>query len=406
MLPPPGQVGDSVVSKGRETLERAIQMVGANKRWRSRVVYGDTDSMFVLVPGRTREQAFAIGAEIAAAVTAANPDPVKLKLEKIYQPSILQTKKRYVGYMYETADQPEPVYEAKGIETVRRDGCPAVAKMLEKTLKILFETRDVSAVKRYVCRQFTKIIGGRANLQDFTFAKEFRGVAGYKPGASVPALELARRWLLSDRRAEPRRGERVPYVIVNGAPGVPLIRLVRSPLEFMADEGLTINAVYYIGKAIVPALNRCLLLIGADAGQWYAELPRPQLARPLGKAGDAGAAAAATGLAKKSTIAQYFATTSCPTDCGAQTKQPLCGDCQRQPHRTAVILTRKMALLDRRLGLLQRTCAACCADAGAGWSASERCASLDCPVLHVRCNGRRAHAQVPYLRELVDKYCS
>ena len=44
-------------------------------------------------------------------------------------PCILQTKKRYVGYMYETLDQAEPVFDAKGIETVRRDGCPAVAKV-------------------------------------------------------------------------------------------------------------------------------------------------------------------------------------------------------------------------------------------------------------------------------------
>ena len=43
---------------------------------------------------------------------------------------IFQTKKRYVGFMYETPDQQKPVYDAKGIETVRRDGCPAVAKVL------------------------------------------------------------------------------------------------------------------------------------------------------------------------------------------------------------------------------------------------------------------------------------
>jgi DNA polymerase zeta len=85
------QVGDSVVSKGKETLDRAIQMVTQNEaKWGARVVYGDTDSMFVLVPGRTRQQAFEIGAEIAAAVTADNPTPVKLKLEKVYHPCILQ----------------------------------------------------------------------------------------------------------------------------------------------------------------------------------------------------------------------------------------------------------------------------------------------------------------------------
>lgn len=48
---------------------------------------------------------------------------------QVYQPCILQTKKRYVGYMYESPDQEKPVYEAKGIETVRRDGCPAGVKV-------------------------------------------------------------------------------------------------------------------------------------------------------------------------------------------------------------------------------------------------------------------------------------
>ena len=44
-------------------------------------------------------------------------------------PCILQTKKRYVGFSYESLEQKEPNFDAKGIETVRRDGCPAVAKV-------------------------------------------------------------------------------------------------------------------------------------------------------------------------------------------------------------------------------------------------------------------------------------
>lgn len=57
-------------------------MVEGNPAWKARVVYGDTDSLFVLVPGRTRAEAFKIGAEIAAQATAANPAPVTLKMEK------------------------------------------------------------------------------------------------------------------------------------------------------------------------------------------------------------------------------------------------------------------------------------------------------------------------------------
>lgn len=48
---------------------------------------------------------------------------------QVYLPCMLQTKKRYVGYMYESLDQKEPVFDAKGIETVRRDSCPAVSKV-------------------------------------------------------------------------------------------------------------------------------------------------------------------------------------------------------------------------------------------------------------------------------------
>jgi len=60
-------------------------MVNGHPSWGARVVYGDTDSLFVLLEGRSRDDAFAIGAEIAAAVTASNPSPVTLRMDKVYQ---------------------------------------------------------------------------------------------------------------------------------------------------------------------------------------------------------------------------------------------------------------------------------------------------------------------------------
>lgn len=81
-----------MVSKGRETLERAIKIVESTPKWGAEVVYGDTDSLFILLRRKSKEEAFSIGAEIADTVTAANPPPVKLKFEKVLQPSILQVK--------------------------------------------------------------------------------------------------------------------------------------------------------------------------------------------------------------------------------------------------------------------------------------------------------------------------
>ncbi|XP_023212818.1 DNA polymerase zeta catalytic subunit-like [Centruroides sculpturatus] len=77
------EIADSIVGKARETLEQAIKLIETTTKWNAKVVYGDTDSVFVLLEGRSKEQAFKIGKEIAEAVTAINPKPVKLKFEKV-----------------------------------------------------------------------------------------------------------------------------------------------------------------------------------------------------------------------------------------------------------------------------------------------------------------------------------
>jgi len=59
------------------------------------------------------------------------------------------SKKRYVGYKYEKLGD-KPSFEGKGIELVRRDGCPAVVKIMRKSLQILFETKNLSEVKGYL----------------------------------------------------------------------------------------------------------------------------------------------------------------------------------------------------------------------------------------------------------------
>lgn len=90
-------------------------------------------------------------------------------------------------------------------------------------------------------------------------------------------LDLNRKMLTHDRRSEPRVGERVPYVIIYGTPGVPLIQLVRRPVEVMQDPTLRLNATYYITKQILPPLARIFSLIGIDVFNWYHELPRVSL---------------------------------------------------------------------------------------------------------------------------------
>ena len=63
-------------------------------------------------------------------VTAANPAPVALKLEKVYEPCMLVTKKRYVGFMYESPAQTTPTWDAKASYPSRTPEKPASFRTL------------------------------------------------------------------------------------------------------------------------------------------------------------------------------------------------------------------------------------------------------------------------------------
>ena len=58
-------------------------MINSTKKWGAKVVYGDTDSLFIYLLGKTKDQAFRIGQDMADTITRMNPAPVKLKFEKV-----------------------------------------------------------------------------------------------------------------------------------------------------------------------------------------------------------------------------------------------------------------------------------------------------------------------------------
>lgn len=82
-------LADTIVECGRRTLTNAINLAvqwGRNPagRWKGiEVIYGDTDSIFIKIPGRSTAEAFQFGEEFCKAVTDSNPPPVQLKLEKV-----------------------------------------------------------------------------------------------------------------------------------------------------------------------------------------------------------------------------------------------------------------------------------------------------------------------------------
>ena len=73
----------------------------------------------------------------------------------------MQTKKKYCGMKYDSPDQFKPTFEAKGLETVRRDQCTLTQKILRNALITIFRDAGISNVQSFLQRQWALIHSGR-----------------------------------------------------------------------------------------------------------------------------------------------------------------------------------------------------------------------------------------------------
>ena len=376
---PCSEIADSIVQTGRETLEKAIALIHSVRKWDAEVVYGDTDSLFVYLKGRSKEDAFKIGNDIAETVTKLNPRPVKLKFEKVYLPCVLLAKKRYVGFKYESNSQKEPDFDAKGIETVRRDGTPAEQKMEERALKILFRTADLSQVKRYFQRECKKILKGKVSIQDFCFAKEVRLGSYSEKGLLPPGAMISTKKMIEDPRAEPQYGERVPYVIITGAPGARLIDRCVAPEELLNNPHNELDAEYYISKNIIPPLERIFNLVGANVRQWYDEMPKFQRTRRI----DASLLSMDNdSILQRKTMESYMKSSTCLV-CQQRLEgdQLICDDCLVDSNTLLWTIRSRLSKAEKRGIALEMVCRSC---AGFPWGEEVKCDSKDCAVSYTR----------------------
>lgn len=393
---PCSEIADSIVQTGRETLERAIALIHSVKRWGAEVVYGDTDSMFVYLKGRTKDQAFDIGEEIAKTVTDMNPRPIKLKFEKVYLPCVLLAKKRYVGFKYETRSQAEPDFDAKGIETVRRDGTPAEQKIEEKALKILFRTSDLSQVKSYFQQECEKIMKGSVSVQDFCFAREVKLGTYSDRGPPPPGALISTKRMLEDARAEPQYGERVPYVVITGAPGARLIDRCVAPEELLENEHSELDAEYYISKNLIPPLERIFNLVGANVRNWYDEMPKVQRIRRVDANLQLQGMSKELGINKK-TLESYMKSSSCLV-CKEklEVEGSICPKCLSRKPESLWTLRSRLKKAERKFVDIQKICQSC---SGISPLDEVRCDSKDCPVFYTR---TKQNARLKTERSLVE----
>lgn len=211
------EVAACTTATGRAMIMQAKDFI--ESRFNGRVVYGDTDSLFVVFPppscGSERDRlasSIASGQSVSREIKAHLKRPHNLEYEKTFFPLVLLSKKRYVGLQYEDDPDAAPKQKSMGIALKRRDYAPVVKQCYGGVIDIILTRRDVPAAVAFLNDRLRELAAGKTRLEDLVISKTLK--SHYKFPEQIAHAVLARRMFQRDPGSAPQVNDRIPYVFV------------------------------------------------------------------------------------------------------------------------------------------------------------------------------------------------
>lgn len=131
---------------GRVAIEQASREI--TSKWGGRLIYGDTDSNYVVFPAlRSVDEIWKHAVEVAGEVSRVFPAPMKLEFEQtIYSRFLILSKKRYIFQAVDRDGVLAPKVGKKGVVLSRRDNSKFVRDLYERLAMMIFEQSPRQAV--------------------------------------------------------------------------------------------------------------------------------------------------------------------------------------------------------------------------------------------------------------------
>ncbi len=162
--------GMCVTAIGRRSLREVKRVM--ESEFNAKVVYGDTDSNYVVFRGVQQKDLDAHCYRVAAQVSARFPKPMKLEYEqKIYQVYFLLTKKRYAFLALGKKE-----IEFKGILLKRRDSSKIIRDIYRKLLMMTMNAEPVANIYREFFNQLAILMSASASPADFAVSSSLKDI--------------------------------------------------------------------------------------------------------------------------------------------------------------------------------------------------------------------------------------
>jgi DNA polymerase elongation subunit (family B) len=265
--------GRKQIMFSKAAIEEFYGPTSGNPKCAAKVVYGDTDSLFIafhpkdpasgkpLEGQAALEATIALTAEAGKFVTRMLKSPHDFEFDKVYWPFIIFSKKRYVGHKYESADK--YCLWFMGVALKRRDYAAIVKRIYSGALNILLHERDVAKAATFVKQMAVDLVEGKFGLQPLVISKSLRAEYKITPAHKM----LADRMTTRDPGNAPASGDRIPYVYIQAATGQAAPELQGERIEtpsYIKEKGLKPDYMYYIDHQIC---NPVCQLFGAVVDQ-------------------------------------------------------------------------------------------------------------------------------------------
>ena len=257
--------GRKQIMFSKEAIEKFYGPSAGDPRCDAKIVYGDTDSIFVSFNPKNSKGGLLTGREAIVAtqelteevgkfITATLKAPHDFEYDKTFSPFIIFSKKRYVGNKYE--ESPDDFKETSmGIVLKRRDNAPLLKMTYSSAINRLLNHRDVLGAIEVVKQKVRELVDGKMKLSQLTITKSLR--SEYK--CTPPAHKVLADRIAARGAAAPASGERIGYVYIQAAAGQVASKTqgdrVETP-EFIVANGLKPDAEYYINHQLYNPLSQ------------------------------------------------------------------------------------------------------------------------------------------------------
>jgi len=157
--------------KAKEVLESAAasgQLGPAGSG--AKVIYGHTDSLFVLFPSAAGvSTAIKVGQLASKVVSATFPDPMELKFERVCAPLMLLHVNRYAGRAFERESDVSRGGDliVKGLKSMWRQTAPFLRTILHGSLVRILMKDDVSGAVAFAEGEIRRLLSGKADIYEF-----------------------------------------------------------------------------------------------------------------------------------------------------------------------------------------------------------------------------------------------